>query len=581
MTRTRTDLAAARAGSAPWPGWAAGRLAAAVAMALGLAACEAPHQSIESIVRRQRDALAKLPEEERARMMRPGDPVLADQADDLVGPGLLTLAHAREVGLRANPDIHAARARLEAALTRIGEARSFYFPQLILTHSSNRTFLTPMTRTRIPSSIGATSSIPSIPQNPTLIDILNLLRATTLGSTTYSTGNSNSFSDHSTVMSTSWLLFDGFAREARLMSAKYTYQASAMALGDVQRLLVRAVDAAYYQAQLGREQVRIATAAEAFSREQLAEAQKRFDARKITQADVLNFEVRVRAAQADLVAAMGLRDTGRVVLAELLGLPESQLPEAVELATLEEESEADLTSADVDEWLERAQHFRPDLAEARHILKARAENITLARGQFSPELSLSGTWGYEKTSNMGYSDDDQSAAAGIELRWQLFSGGFRTSQLQRARAEEWEASAALHRKTLEVCADVRKAIVDLSNAQEQVELQRLNLESATENRRIVQQEYAAGKTSLVRLNEAQRDYVGTEVALAEARIRLRQAWSDLRAAAGAYPTESAAPVEGSGTLRAAPEAAEAVPSTSPQSEVTGPDDEAATTTPAE
>ena len=44
----------------------------------------------------------------------------------------------------------------------------------------------------------------------------------------------------------------------------------------------------------------------------------------------------------------------------------------------------------------------------------------------------------------------------------------------------------------------------------------------------------AGKSSLVRLNEAQRDLVQTEVDLARARIRLRQAWSDLRAAAGAY-----------------------------------------------
>jgi outer membrane protein TolC len=82
---------------------------------------------------------------------------------------------------------------------------------------------------------------------------------------------------------------------------------------------------------------------------------------------------------------------------------------------------------------------------------------------------------------------------------------------------------------------VRQAIVDLVNAQERVRLQTTNLESAAENRRLVQLEYAAGKASIVRLNEAQRDYVGTEGELARARIRLRQAWSDLRAAAAAQP----------------------------------------------
>ena len=65
-------------------------------------------------------------------------------------------------------------------------------------------------------------------------------------------------------------------------------------------------------------------------------------------------------------------------------------------------------------------------------------------------------------------------------------------------------------------------------------MQRLNLSSAEENRRIVEAAYGAGKASLERLNQAQRDFVETDAALAQARIRLRQAWSDLRAAASAY-----------------------------------------------
>ena len=39
-----------------------------------------------------------------------------------------------------------------------------------------------------------------------------------------------------------------------------------------------------------------------------------------------------------------------------------------------------------------------------------------------------------------------------------------------------------------------------------------------------------GKEPLTRLNEAQRDYVEADANLALARIRLRQAWTDLRAA---------------------------------------------------
>ena len=66
-------------------------------------------------------------------------------------------------------------------------------------------------------------------------------------------------------------------------------------------------------------------------------------------------------------------------------------------------------------------------------------------------------------------------------------------------------------------------------------LQRLNLVSARENRRIVAAEYEAGKASLVRLNQAQRDLIETDAGLALARIRLRQAWTDLRAATAVHP----------------------------------------------
>ena len=503
-------------------------------LVLIMAGCEAPHHSIESIIRRQTEALSKLPEEDRARMIRPGQPVSTTSADALLEPGLLTLDQAREVALKVNPDIHGARARLEAALSRIAEARSFYFPQVAFAHNSTRTLLTPATRSRFPTTHGSTPAVQDLPENPTVLDILKLIQIPLFGQQSLSANNSNSFSDHTSILSTTWTLFDGFVRESRLMSAKCNYRASVMAVGDVERLLVQAVDAAYYQAQLGREQVRIAMADEQFSREQLIQAQKRFEVRKITQADVLHFEVRVRAAQADLVAAKGLRDTGRVLLAELLGLPGARLAEDIELSLLEQETEAELTPPEVDDWLEYAVRFRPDLAQAHHTLEARRENIRLARGQFSPELSLSSSYGFEKASNVSYSSDDQSAAIGIELRWQLFTGGFRTSQVRRAQAEWWEAAAALERKRLEVGADVRMAIVNLVNGQEQAKLQRLNVESALESRRIVRLEYASGKASLVRLNEAQRDYVGSEVELALARIRLRQAWSDLQAAAGTY-----------------------------------------------
>lgn len=499
-----------------------------------MSGCRSPHDSIESILDRQSQAMRKLPVEARARMIDTEVVVVTEPATDLLEPGLLSLLDARGIALRANPDIHAARARLESALARIGEARSFYYPQVELSQTASRTFLSPTRQTSLGNYFGS-FYIPDLPANPSVFDLINTVsRLSSYLPRNYSTGTQSSFSSHATVLAASWTIFDGFAREARLMSVKETYQATVMSLADVERLIVQAVDAAYFQAQLGQEELRVALADEAFSEKQLSGVRKRYEAAKISKADVLNFEVRVRAARANVLSARRLRDTGRIMLAELLGLPEAHLPEEVTIPALEAEESIDLDEQQVEDWLQRAYHARPDLAQVRHEVAARHENIVLARGQFYPELNLRGSWGFETLHNLNYSQDDQSSAMQLEFRWPLFSGGFRTSQLRRANAEWWEASSRLRKKHLEIGKQVRRALVDLHDAQAQVLIQRENRAAAGENRDIVETQYSAGKSSLVRLNEAQRDYVQADGALARARVRLRQAWSDLHAAAGTY-----------------------------------------------
>jgi outer membrane protein len=506
-----------------------------VLLGMAVAGCEPPHDSIDAILKRHSAALARLPVEDRRRFFPVPEPVASPGPGPPVVPEVLFLPEAREIALQANPDVHAAQARLEASLARIAEARAAYYPVLSLIHNSTRTFQTPAVRN--PLIRPFLQQLPQVFSTTQGIDVgslFGLLSSQILGTSTAG-GETNSFSQHSSLMSVTWTLFDGFAREARLLASKHNYRATAMAMADVQRLVVQAVDTAYLQILLGREQLRIALADEQFSREQLTQAERNRDLGKATQADVLNFQVRVRTAQANVTVARGVLNTARVVLAELMGLPDAELPDTVRLPPLEEETEENLTPPDEGEWVERGLRNRPDLAQRKHALEAAVEYVGVAKAQFSPAVTLSGSYGYENRGNMGYSNDDQSSAVGIEVNWQLFTGGFRTSQLRRSEAERREALANLERIRLAVASEVRQSIVTLTNAQEQVRLQRVNLDSARENRQIIRAQYAAGKESLVRLNEAQRDFVQTDADLAAARIRLRQAWTNLYASAAAYP----------------------------------------------
>ena len=103
--------------------------------------------------------------------------------------------------------------------------------------------------------------------------------------------------------------------------------------------------------------------------------------------------------------------------------------------------------------------------------------------------------------------------------------------LVSAAAIHMESAANLKRLRLKVQSEVRSALIDLHNAQEQIGLHRERLAKANKIRHIVKADYEVKGTELLtRLNETQRDVIAADANLALARIRLRQAWSDLNAA---------------------------------------------------
>lgn len=504
-------------------------------MATSTASCQRPLDSIQVILERHQKAVAKLPESEREQLMPYGKAVVSEKADSLLPADVLTLQQARAIAVRANPDVHAAQARLAAAAARIDQARARYFPSVVFSYSGARTFHTPASRNRLnlllqppqPAPVGVDTD------NLTLTSLINALRRPLFGGTELK-GDRNSYSEHSIAFTAQWTAFDGFVREAQVMASKYLYRATTMNLIDVERLIVQAVDRAYYQVQLAEEEVRIARAAEEFSQEQFDETDKLRAAGRATQADVDNFRVRVLSAQANVTNAVGLRDAGRVVLAELLGLTDGILPADLILSPLAEESADELAVPPPEPWIERALSNRPDVVQFSELLKAEEENVRAARGLYSPAVLVSGSWGFDRPSNLHYSVEDQSSAAAVEFRWELFTGGARHARVLEAESTRAEAAAQLNRLRFSVQSDVRRAIIDLNDAQQQILLQRESLRTAAENRRVVRASYLAGRETLSRLNETQRDFIATEVGLAQARIRLRLAWSDLNAAAATY-----------------------------------------------
>jgi outer membrane protein TolC len=221
-----------------------------------------------------------------------------------------------------------------------------------------------------------------------------------------------------------------------------------------------------------------------------------------------------------------------IALAALLGLPESALPEQIELASLAPPSPVQLADPQVGELVEIAFRLRPDLQQSEWSVEQAAANVKVARAEYYPTISLLASLDGERPDDPSFETDDFGNSVGISISYNIFAGGLYRAQYQRAKASLYEAEKIKETVRIDASSAVRTAVTRLRSTQKQLPLQRASAELVQRNRDLVEKEYKAGVGSLVRLNEAQRDLVTAQVRLAIARVSLHQAWYELQSATG-------------------------------------------------
>ena len=407
----------------------------------------------------------------------------------------LELTEAMQTALRDNPTLGAARTRIQQAQARLGQARAAYWP-------------------RIGAALSYTQIDPAEMTAPGAFQPLTRTDA-------YNAG-----------LDAEWVLFDGLSRRFKASAAQFGSAASHRAELEARRQLLAAVGNAYFAAQLARENITIAEADQAFNTRLLDEARQRRRAGTGSVSDVLNFEIRVSRAKAALVRARGRLEVNRSVLASLIAIEDSRLPQDRHLAPLQPETDTEMQPVDATAQLAAARKLRPDLLAAADEVERTTASVGAARGSFLPRINLvASVEGYRQDDANFRSEDFGSRVGGV-IRYDFLEGGLRRAQVGEAKAIMREAEFMQERLALDVASDVHQAVTDLAQSQEELRLQRQTVELVRRNRDLVEKEYRAGNLSLVRLNEAQRDYVQAEGRRSLAHIALRVAWINLDAATG-------------------------------------------------
>jgi outer membrane protein TolC len=212
-------------------------------------------------------------------------------------------------------------------------------------------------------------------------------------------------------------------------------------------------------------------------------AKAQFDLGLVPRSDVLKAEVAVIGGEVDSLEADGNLGITHAELNDVMGIPLGH-PTSIKPVTLTKEQ-----PPTTEECLAEAFKNRPELLQQKSNLAIRQHNLTLARLERWPKLTLTGTYNAyvdrfvfdDLPVNRTTWEDNSDWRVGIGLRLPIFDGGVTRRAVQAARIDLEESELSYSDWEKQVDLDVKSAHLNLVTALRRIELTEKEVESAQES----------------------------------------------------------------------------------------------------
>jgi outer membrane protein TolC len=397
----------------------------------------------------------------------------------------LTLAVLNEKVLAGNPSVHESLERITAAEAVLKQAQSAYLPTVTATASYGH----------IDSSLHPDTD----PENR----------------------YAESYKQASAGVQANWLLFNGFAREARTLSAKYSLQQSGELADETRRLLILSATTAFRQAQQARENIDIARQDLAFNTNLEDDARKRFEAGVLPESEVHNFTINALQAESATLEAELDYKTACAVLAELMALPEPQLPEDMQPVAIAFDAGQSIPA--LEQEFDYALIHRPDFKALKSGQLALAQQVRAVKGDMMPTIALAGEVNYNDREDWSTTSEhgNYDSFVGVTASWDLFSGGRKKNVVKEAQAEMRALEELQEALRLSIRSTLQQQLDSAETTQAVLQRQEKIYRLSQSVRDSVEKSYKAGAVSITRLNEAQTDLVAAQGAYSTAYIAYR------------------------------------------------------------
>ncbi len=196
---------------------------------------------------------------------------------------------------------------------------------------------------------------------------------------------------------------------------------------------------------------------------------------------------------------------------------------------------------ELNDLLADANESNKDLSIARLEENVAQAEINEQFGNWFPEISLNGGYGYNKTeTSAGFTDFSKTTGFnyGITARINLFDGFNKTRERQNARLRLKNSQIVLEELRLSVVSEIQQIYEQYSDALRLIELEEENLEITRQTQEIALERFRLGTITSVELRETQLSLLNAENRLISAQIEAKNAETELLRLSGRLFSEA-------------------------------------------
>ena len=374
-------------------------------------------------------------------------------AESLIKKGdTLNLQQCIEVALKQQPTIIAAMGTVNINQSRVGQAKSNYYPQINWSSSYNRI-------------------------NPTTGTLLK---------------SGSSYDEYLSNVNLSQTIYDFEKTSTQVKIQNLNLDSSQSDLDSVASQIVYSVKQAYFSLLQAKRNRDVAVETVQQFQQHLDQAKGFFEVGTKPKFDVTKAEVDLSNAKLNLIKGENAFRIARVNLNNAVGMPEAPDYTIVDDFGFQK---YDIT---FDEALKRAYITRPDLQSIIALKEAAERTIDLQKKGYYPTLSGNANYavsGEEFPLEKGWS-------VGATLNFPLFSGFSTKYQVEEAKAKLQVLKANEDALRQSIHLDVEQGYLNLQQASESITTTELTVRQATENHELANGRYTAGVGSPIEVTDA-------------------------------------------------------------------------------